>query len=89
MFENVKADYLIVGADASGMAFADTLLAESAASIMTASTLDDGILRCISSDTLKISISISISISTYHDNCAQTKEVVLRLFNVCSKSEHF
>ncbi|MFT6776336.1 MAG: hypothetical protein ACJAV1_000247 [Paraglaciecola sp.] len=83
MFENVKADYLIVGADASGMAFADTLLAESAASIMTASTLDDGILRCISSDTLKISIS------TYHDNCAQTKEVVLRLFNVCSKSEHF
>jgi|TARA_B110000238_G_scaffold190146_1_gene223003 hypothetical protein len=87
MFENVKADYLIVGADASGMAFADTLLAESAASIMTASTLDDGILRCISSDTLKISISISIS--TYHDNCAQTKEVVLRLFNVCSKSEHF
>jgi hypothetical protein len=85
MFENVKADYLIVGADASGMAFADTLLAESAASIMTASTLDDGILRCISSDTLKISISIS----TYHDNCAQTKEVVLRLFNVCSKSEHF
>jgi hypothetical protein len=83
MFENVKADYLIVGADASGMAFADTLLAESAASIMTASTLDDGILRYISSDILKISIS------TYHDNCAQTKEVVLRLFNVCSKSEHF
>lgn len=34
MFENVKADYLIVGAGASGMAFADTLLAESAASII-------------------------------------------------------
>ena len=34
MLENVKADYLIVGAGASGMAFADTLLAESTASII-------------------------------------------------------
>ena len=34
MPENVNADYLIVGAGASGMAFADTLLGESAASII-------------------------------------------------------
>ena len=34
MSEHIKADYLIVGAGASGMAFADTLLTESTASIV-------------------------------------------------------
>ncbi|WP_299072719.1 NAD(P)-binding protein [uncultured Paraglaciecola sp.] len=34
MFEKVDADYLIVGAGASGMAFADTLLSESSATII-------------------------------------------------------
>jgi hypothetical protein len=34
MSETIQADYLIVGAGASGMAFADTLLAESKASII-------------------------------------------------------
>lgn len=33
MPETIQADYLIVGAGASSMAFCDTLLAESAASI--------------------------------------------------------
>ncbi|MBL4630830.1 MAG: NAD(P)-binding protein, partial [Paraglaciecola sp.] len=34
MSENIQVDYLIVGAGASGMAFADTLLAESSASFI-------------------------------------------------------